>query len=264
MKEQSAANASHNRAARERLEYMTDFDAAPVDAIVSPFYDRDGITIYNADCRDVLPMLGKFDLLLTDPPYELDAPAFDLMEPLCESMYCFGDIEVIAERWFRACGMANKRLLVWYYKNSPKPRGRWRQAMQGIIYGYNDDAPFDQDAVRVEYTEGAKKLNGRTRPSAGRLATAEKYDTSKGALPRSVIECPALLGHRSRERVGHRDQKPLELIDRLIRSAKAGSVIDPYMGSGTTLVACQRLGVPCIGIEVERKWCEAAVRRLAR
>jgi len=43
--------------------------AARLDRLVSPFYDRDGITIYNADCRDVLPMLGKFDLLLTDPPY---------------------------------------------------------------------------------------------------------------------------------------------------------------------------------------------------
>ena len=40
---------------------------------LQPFYDRDGITIYHGDCRDVLPSLGRFDLMLTDPPYELTA-----------------------------------------------------------------------------------------------------------------------------------------------------------------------------------------------
>jgi hypothetical protein len=46
-----------------------------LDRLVSPFvpfYDRDGITIYNADCRQVLPFLDRFDLLLTDPPYGID------------------------------------------------------------------------------------------------------------------------------------------------------------------------------------------------
>jgi len=37
--------------------------------MIEPYYDQDGITIYNADCREVLPQLGQFDLLLTDPPY---------------------------------------------------------------------------------------------------------------------------------------------------------------------------------------------------
>ena len=49
--------------------------ATPVEAIVrlpfKPYYDQDGITIYNADCRKVLPWLERFDLLLTDPPYGL-------------------------------------------------------------------------------------------------------------------------------------------------------------------------------------------------
>ena len=38
-----------------------------------PYYDRDGITIFNADCKEVLPFLGSFDLLLTDPPYGIGA-----------------------------------------------------------------------------------------------------------------------------------------------------------------------------------------------
>jgi len=48
--------------------------AAPVDRfVIQPFYDQGGITIYNADCRKVLPWLGRFDLLLTDPPYGIGA-----------------------------------------------------------------------------------------------------------------------------------------------------------------------------------------------
>jgi len=62
-------NASHNRAARERLEYMADVDAAPVDAIVMPFYEKDGVTIYVGDCRTIIPMLPAVDAVITDPPY---------------------------------------------------------------------------------------------------------------------------------------------------------------------------------------------------
>ena len=42
---------------------------------VKPYYERDGIVIYNADCRDILPTLGTFDLLLTDPPYGIGIAA---------------------------------------------------------------------------------------------------------------------------------------------------------------------------------------------
>lgn len=221
------------------------------------------ITIHQARCEDILPTLGSADMVLTDPPYRLDSPAFELFEPLCQSLYCFGDVNQIAERWFSRCRMPHKRLLVWHYRNSPKARGRWRSAMQGIIYGHRDGAPFDEDAIRIPYSEGAKKLHGRVRPSGGRLDKCLPYRTDRGALPRDVIEVPALTGHRSRERVGgHPDQKPIVLIEKLIRSVAPRSVIDPYMGTGTTLVACKRLGIPCIGIEAERKWCDIASQRL--
>ena len=50
--------------------------------VIRPFYERDGITIYNADCRKVLPWLDKFDLLLTDPPYGMGKTEWDqLIDP---------------------------------------------------------------------------------------------------------------------------------------------------------------------------------------
>jgi hypothetical protein len=64
---------------------------------------------------------------------------------------------------------------------------------------------------------------------------------------------------------GHPAEKPVDLMRRIIRtSGNAGVVLDPFMGSGTTLVAAQTEGVRAIGIEAEVKWCELAVSRLAQ
>lgn len=130
---------------------------------------------------------------------------------------------------------------------------RWRLSMQGIIYATKGhSAVFNEDEVRVEYTEAAKKLHGRIRPSAGRLGEPAPYDTSRGALPRDVIDCPALL---ARERVGHPDQKPPVLVEKLVKasSVKEDVVLDMFSGSGATLVAAKRLGRRYVGIELLQK-----------
>lgn len=161
------------------------------------------------DCLEVMSSLktGSVDLIVTDPPYEIKnmTPFFlEMLRVLSPngSIYCFGNKNTIAEYWFSQLKIEKKELLIWHYKNSPKPKGRWRMSMQPVIYGYRGQSVFNEDAVRVEYKESTKKLNGRIRPSSGRMDKSLAYDTSKGALPRDVIEKPALLGHLSKERVG--------------------------------------------------------------
>lgn len=232
---------------------------------MKPYYKSQGIEIYHGNCRDILPDLPTAGLVLTDPPYEMKEPPFGAMVSKLSrsgSLYCFGNLDRIADSWFHGFPMISKTVLVWYYKNSPKPRGRWRMAMQGIIYGHMPEAPFREDEARVEYTPAAKNLNGRKRPSSGRLERCDLYDTSKGALPRSVIEWPALTGHLSRERVGHPDQKPTGLLKRLISASSPRMIIDPFLGSGSTLVAAKQLGIPAIGIEIKKQYCEMAAKRL--
>jgi site-specific DNA-methyltransferase (adenine-specific) len=213
---------------------------------------------------------SSVDLIVTDPPYEIQDLTSYFQEMIrilkpTGSLYCFGDKNMIAENWFSQLkGIPHKQLLVWYYKNSPKPKGRWRMSMQGIIYGYTNESVFHEDEARVEYLPSTKKLNGRTRPSSGRLKTSKPYDTSKGALPRDVLEYPALLGHLSKQRTGHPDQKPLEMIETIIKaSSNPGDlVVDFFCGSGTTLVAAKNTGRNAIGFETQERWVNIIKERL--
>ena len=90
------------------------------------------------------------------------------------------------------------------------------------------------------------------------------YDTSKGALPRDVIERPALLGHLSKERIGHRDQKPISIItDLILASSNEGQlVLDPFGGSGTTAEVCLRNNRNWIMIEKEEQYYNLSLKRI--
>ena len=236
----------------------------------SGFNPFDAFVMLRGDCLDIMPTIQNksIDLIVTDPPYEIVdmTDYFNLMLmklAINGSIYIFGDKNIVAEYWFSQLKMPNKEILTWYYKNSPKPKGRWRLSQQSIVYAYYDGSIFNENAVRVEYTESAKKLNGRKRPSSGRLKECKPYNTERGALPRDVIEHPALLGHLSKERFGHKDQKPLGLIKKLIEaSSKVGDVVcDPFMGTGTTGEAAKILKRQFIGIE-KTDWFEIAKQRI--
>lgn len=228
--------------------------------------------IHNIDCLMFMKehMAEKsVDLIVTDPPYEIEnlSVHFKEMTRILKptgSIYVFGDKRMIAKQWFNQLIMPNVDVLAWHYKNSPKPKGRWRMSMQLIIYGYNKNSFFDENAARVPYNEATKKLHGRKRFTSGRLERCDLYDTSKGALPRDVIECPALTGHLSKQRFGHPDQKPIELIKKLILSSSKidDLIFDPFSGTGTTLVAAQETNRQFLGCELNEKWFTIIKKRL--
>ena len=81
----------------------------------------------------------------------------------------------------------------------------------------------------------------------------------KASIANDTITCP-----NDEHETGHPTQKPLRLMRRLIATFQGGVVLDPFMGSGTTLRAAKDLGRRAIGIEIEEKYCEIAARRLAQ
>jgi DNA modification methylase len=200
-----------------------------------PYYDQDGITIYHDDCAKVLPFLDPVDLLLTDPPYGIGAGKMNL------------------GKW-RTAKMGK---MDWDSKCPPD----WvmQMAIDGakshIIWGGNY---FHLPPARafLVWDKGAG-FKGRD------FSECEQAWSSIDSVARILSHDP--LAHGDYKGKEHPTQKPLAVINWCISFAgEVSTVLDPFMGSGTTLVAAKNQGKRAIGIERELKYCEIAVRRLAQ
>ena len=217
----------------------------PLEPLVSPFYERDGITIYHADCREVLPLLGRFDLLLTDPPYGMNLNTDN-------SRFSGGTKGNMAKRG-NGVGSADGKPIHGDDEDFD-PSFLLDVASDKVIWGWNhfpDKLPRGACLVWLKrYDEAFGSF----------LSDAETAWKSKGV----GVYCRRDLSNNAiaNERV-HPTQKPVGLMSWcLTMFPEAKSVLDPFMGSGTTLVAAKRLGLRAVGIEINREYCEAAVERL--
>jgi site-specific DNA-methyltransferase (adenine-specific) len=126
-----------------------------------------------------------------------------------------------------------------------------------------DGAPpyFDKDAVREPYD--AAKAARYAKDRRYKNAAARWTHLCRGKYATNLWRIPSLKG-ASKERVGHPAQKPLALIERIVLSSSAPGdlVLDPFLGSGTTAVVCEKHGRNWIGIEASPQYCEMAQRRL--
>jgi site-specific DNA-methyltransferase (adenine-specific) len=188
-------------------------------------------TLYLGDCMEVLPTLGRVDAVITDPPYGIGADAHHGPESSgWRQHHVRGwDETTPPAEAFEALQKAGKKCIVWggnYFPLPPASRWLvWNKVQRGFS-----------------------------------LADAELAWTSLGGavrvfdLPRS----PAL--YKQQE---HPTQKPLLLMRWCIEQVgNARSILDPYMGSGTTGVACVELGLKFIGIEREPKYFDIACKRI--
>lgn len=214
---------------------------------MKPYYDDEasGITIYHGDCRDVLPTLTeKVDLVLTDPPYGIgwtrgvnaarkskghlgiandeDTSARD------EALVLLSGIPAIVFGSFYAPYPAGiKQILVW---KKPDDSG-----VVGSTTGYRRDV--EPVFLVGTWPVQTVKWSGLLVSFAGGMAAV----TSE---------------------TGHPHTKPVGLIRVLIERSDAQTILDPFMGSGTTLRAAKDLGRRAIGIEIEEAYCEIAAKRL--
>jgi DNA modification methylase len=197
-----------------------------------PYYQEEGITIYHGDCRDILPHLEPVDLVLTDPPYGVgfQYESYIDNEDLFFS-HVLPTIQTISTYKSLILFMSMKRL--W---DMPRPKTIMCWAKPG--------------SVRVNPMGGFSEWEPILVYGDSRYYNDFKY-------------LPDISNHL-KEAVGHPCPKPIRLFLWLIKENQKhpNTILDPFMGSGTTLVAAQQLGRRAIGIEIERKYCDIAIERL--
>ena len=223
------------------------------DGTMKPYYQDESVTIYNADCRDVLPMLPKVDLVLTDPPYgevnqqlhsddygrvldkgvaDIETVPVEELAPLVlnvakGSVYTWVGTEQVSEwrRFMVDAGMST-RLCIWEKTNPSPMNGQhiWLSSVEACVFGKRPQATFNAFCESPVWRE-----------------------TSVGETE-------------------HPTEKPRILFKKLIltSSNSGNTIIDPFMGSGTTLRAAKDLNRKAIGIELEERYCEIAANRMSQ
>lgn len=241
---------------------------------MTPYYSHAGITIYHGDCRELLLDIEAVDHVVTDPPYARDvyqralghnthtgsATPDRLYKGVSLAKLAAGDIGCIDDMLEEVAAVMGKLVRRWVLVFSDaETTWRWRLALEGAGLRYirtgawakPDPMPQmsgDRPAVGFEpcticHAQGPMRWNGGGKPA---LWT---HFTAKGN-GRPDHPCP----------------KPISLMLELLNlfTDEGEIVLDPYMGSATTLLAAKKLNRRAIGIEIEEKYCEIAAKRLSQ
>lgn len=195
-------------------------------------------TLYCGDCREILPTLGDVDAMVSDPPYGMNkaianddpasAEAVTYDAVLWARVHATGNVLCFwsAQRMDRiATIFAPKRVMIWNKEFA-------LYAPHNVGYRY-------EPIVWVQ----------------GKQANSKRGD---------IFEAFPIAFKAQEENAAHPTQKPVELLSEIVRDFTGfGDVVcDPFMGSGTTGVACAKLGRKFIGIEIEPKYFDIACRRI--
>jgi len=210
---------------------------------MKPYYEHAGITIYHGDSEEILPKIGHFDLLLTDPPYGISmdkgfggggrsgGPSKTPRKP--QQYDDDWDSVRPSQSLFDLMLASAESHIIWgaqYFTDLLPQRDKW------LIW----------DKLQPMPTFSSAELAWTSLPGV-----SVKTHKEHAAGPASIGKV-------------HPAQKPLGLMMWCLSLTSCTSVVDPFMGSGSTLLAAKELGKRCVGIEREEKYCEIASRRLSQ
>ena len=196
-------------------------------------------TLYMGDCRDILPTLPQVDAVITDPPYGIGADKASSKNKGKWGWKYYGDTDWDVERPPQECfDLMGERVrrggvfIVWggnYFTDWLPPTMQW------LVW---DKGQRNFSLADCEFAWSSQKRAARI------------FSYSRGAAMQDGKEHPT--------------QKPIALMEWCIEQAanKPQTILDPFMGSGTTGVACMNLGRRFIGIELDPKYFDIACRRI--
>lgn len=238
-----------------------------MSALPTPYYDREGITIYHGDCREILPQreADSVDVVVTDPPYPglkggtqyaFDGVAKRSAVTTTVGMPWQSDLEWMPDAW----NVARLGMMVFcsYHSVSEVAASLPAESRVALLTWYKRNAPpaiTNVPRFTTEFVWLFKKSPG--------LRWREIKNTM---IDIPMLQSGCMAGERLRNADGstvHQTQKPESLM-RTLLSVDGDTILDPFMGTGTTLLAAKQLGKRAIGIEIEEKYCEIAVKRLSQ
>jgi site-specific DNA-methyltransferase (adenine-specific) len=254
-------------------------------------YEHPSGKLYQGDCLEWLKSLhsATVDLVFADPPYNIKKAEWDNFESQkmyidwslqwiqqvsrvlksTGSLYICGFSEILADlkhpasRYFKKC-----RWLIWHYKNKANLGNNWGRSHESIIhFRKSEAASLNIDAIRIPY--GAHTLKYPDHPQA----ETSNFGNGKprvnwiphpaGAKPKDVLDIPTTCNGMG-EKTDHPTQKPEELVRKFVlASSKRGDlVLDPFSGSGTTLVVAEQLGRGWLGCDTSDEYNRWAIIRI--
>ena len=219
---------------------------------MKPYYQDKYATIYHGDCREVMPTIGKVQLLLTDPPYGVN-------------LGHHGAANETRPQYLKKSGYNEYNDTEDNYLNVVVPAIKFALEIceRGVVFCVGTrmwDLPRPAAVSALYLPAGCGRCCWGFQSFAHFLLYGKCPDLRLSTGP---------IGWSSTERADpstHPCPKPLGWMVRLMKLASRPGdiVLDPFAGSGTTLVAAKAQGNSCIGIELEEKYCEIAAKRLSQ
>lgn len=225
---------------------------------MKPYYQDSAVTIYHGDCREILPTLERVDLVLTDPPYihkHTDGGGFAAKANFYKMRQLDGLSAFVPELYIPLISKIapsqvyfHSRDLVEWYASYAKSNG----FSYDLHFWHKENAvPFckntfksDVEYIAILYSAGRHFVNGLGQERYSKVYRSPIFNTNKV----------------------HPTEKPIELMCKYITILTSIDyvILDPFMGSGTTLRAAKDLNRKAVGIEINEQYCEIAASRMSQ
>jgi site-specific DNA-methyltransferase (adenine-specific) len=234
------------------------------------YWEGDGITLYHGDCLEILPTLEGIGAVITDPPYSSGGQFRGDRAATTTKKYVSSDTFTYRPD-FAGDNRDQRSFLVWCSMWMGQARAISQPGAPLCCFTDWRQLPTFTDAAQCAgwtwrniatwHKPGSRMQRGRFSGSAEYLIYCSNGPCGEGAdSPQNVLAHPPAPKDKQ-----HIAEKPLPVMQWVLGVVPSGAVVlDPFAGSGSTLVAAKKRGLRAVGVEVDERYCELAASRLAQ